>query len=234
VMASCLAIAIHFTAHEQIRQPRASAAEGWTATLAALPAFGLGVIMVVGIRLGVVTTTEAAALAALYALTLGLGARLNGRQFHTIFRQAAVEASAIGLLIGTAAPFAFLLAIDDVSGLFVAFVKDLAAAPWGVVIVINLLLLVIGLVLDIGAAILLFAPIFLPLAVAAGVDPIHFGVILVVNLMIGGLTPPVGMLVFVVSGVTRVPAGALFLAILPYLAALLTALGLLIAGALLL
>lgn len=234
VMASCLAIAIHFTAHEYIRQPRANAAEGWTATLAALPAFGLGVIMVVGIRMGVVTTTEAAALAAFYALTLGLGARLSGRQFHAIFRQAAVEASAIGLLIGTAAPFAFLLAIDDVSGLLVAFVKDLAAAPWGVVIVINLLLLAIGLVLDIGAAILLFAPIFLPLAVAAGVDPIHFGVILVVNLMIGGVTPPVGMLVFVVSGVTRVPAGALFLAILPYLAALLAALGLLTAGALLL
>jgi tripartite ATP-independent transporter DctM subunit len=234
VMASCLAIAIHFTAHEHIRKPRASTAERWTATLSALPAFGLGVIVVVGIRMGVVTTTEAAALAALYALALGLGARLNGRRFHAIFRQAAVEASAIGLLIGTAAPFAFLLAIDDVSGLLVAFVKDLAAAPWGVMIVINLLLLAIGLVLDIGAAILLFAPIFLPLAVAVGVDPIHFGVILVVNLMIGGLTPPVGMLVFVVSGVTRVPAGALFLAILPYLAALLAALGLLIAGALLL
>ncbi len=87
--------------------------------------------------------------------------------------------------------------------------------------------------LDIGAAILLFSPIFLPIAVAAGIDPIHFGVILVVNLMIGGLTPPVGMLVYVVSGVTRIPAPTLFRAILPYLAALLVSLAILSAWALL-
>jgi TRAP-type C4-dicarboxylate transport system permease large subunit len=153
---------------------------------------------------------------------------------YDAFRQSAVEASAIGLLIGTAGPFAFLLAVDNVSGLLSSLVAGLGLGPLGVLIIINILLLLIGLVLDIGAAILLFAPIFLPLAVAAGVDPIHFGVILVVNLMIGGLTPPVGMLVFVVSGVTRVPAGALFSAIMPYLGALVASLALLTAGALLL
>ena len=134
----------------------------------------------------------------------------------------------------TAGPFAFLLAVDNVSGLLSSFVTGFGPGPLEMLIVINVLLLLIGLVLDIGAAILLFAPIFLPLAVAADIDPIHFGVILVVNLMIGGLTPPVGMLVFVVSGVTRVPAGVLFRAILPYLAALLLSLTLLTAGAIIL
>jgi tripartite ATP-independent transporter DctM subunit len=234
VMALCLAVAIHFTAGEHIARPRADSRERWRSAIAAIPAFGLGVIVVAGIRMGVVTTTEAAALAVVYTLFLALGTRLRLRPLYAAFRQAAVEASAIGLLIGTAAPFAFLLAVGNVSGLMSSFVSSVGLGPLGVLVVINLLLLGIGLVLDIGAAILLFAPIFLPLAVAAGVDPIHFGVILVVNLMIGGLTPPVGMLVFVVSGVSRVPVEALFAAILPYVAALVAALGLLTAGALLL
>ena len=234
VMALCLAAAFHLTAREHTIRPRAAAAERRSSARAAIPAFGLGVIVVVGIRIGVVTVTEAAALAALYTLFLCFGARVKALPFYEAFRQSAVEASAIGLLIGTAGPFAFLLAVDNVSGLLSSIVSGFGLGPLGVLIAINVLLLLIGLVLDIGAAILLFAPIFLPLAVAAGVDPIHFGVILVVNLMIGGLTPPVGMLVFVVSGVTRVPAGALFRAILPYLAALLVSLALLTAGALLL
>jgi TRAP-type C4-dicarboxylate transport system permease large subunit len=88
----------------------------------------------------------------------------------------------------------------------------------------NLLLLVVGLALDIGAGILLFAPILLPVAVAVGIDPVWFGVVLVINLMIGGLTPPVGILVQVVSAATGLPATALFCAVLPYMAALLAAL----------
>lgn len=234
VMALCLAVAIHLTKNEQAARPRADALERWSSARAAIPAFGLGVIVVVGIRMGVVTVTEAAALAALYTLFLAIGARVKTVPLYAAFRQSAVEASAIGLLIGAAGPFAFLLAVDNVSGLLSSFVTGFGLGPLEMLIVINVLLLLIGLVLDIGAAILLFAPIFLPLAVAADIDPIHFGVILVVNLMIGGLTPPVGMLVFVVSGVTRVPAGVLFRAILPYLAALLLSLTLLTAGAIIL
>lgn len=231
IMALCLAVAIHLTTNELVARPRADAAECWSSARAAIPSFGLGFIVVIGIRMGVVTVTEAAALAAFYTLLLGVGARVKAVPFYSAIRQSAVEASAIGLLIGTAGPFAFLLAVDDVSGLMSSFISGFGLGPLGVLLAINVLLLIVGLVLDIGAAILLFGPIFLPLAVAAGVDPVHFGVILVVNLMIGGLTPPVGMLVFVVSGVTRVPAAALFRAILPYLAALLFSLALLIAGA---
>ncbi|MFD9902002.1 TRAP transporter large permease subunit [Mesorhizobium sp. NPDC059025] len=232
VMAVCLAVAIHLTVRENTTQPRADATERWRSAIGAIPAFGLGVLVVVGIRFGVVTTTEAAALAALYALLLGVFARLRAASLYEAMRQAAVEASAIGLLIGSAAPFAFLLAVDDISGLVSSVATSLGAGALGVLVAINLILLVVGLVLDIGAAILLFSPIFLPIAVAAGIDPIHFGVILVVNLMIGGLTPPVGMLVYVVSGVTRIPAPTLFRAILPYLAALLVSLAILSAWAL--
>lgn len=231
VMAVCLFIAIHFTADKYAVAARVDNTGRWRAAIAAIPAFGLGVIVVGGIRIGIVTTTEAAALAALYTLVLAVISHSKMMPVLSAFRQAAIEASAIGLLIGTVAPFAFLLAIDNVSGGLSALISGLVSHPLGVLIVINICLLVVGLVLDIGAAILLFSPVFLPIAIAAGIDPVHFGVILVVNLMIGGLTPPLGMLVFVVSGVTRVPASALFAAIIPYLLALLVSLGLLIAGA---
>jgi tripartite ATP-independent transporter DctM subunit len=197
----------------------------------AIPAFGLGLIVVVGIRIGIVTTTEAAALAAFYTLLLAIGARLGILSLYAAFRQAAVEAAAIGLLIGTAGPFAFLLAVDDVSGLISNLTTALGGSALAVILLSNVILLVVGLVLDIGAAILLFSPILLPAAVAAGIDPIHFGVIIVVNLMIHGLTPPLGMLIFVVSGVTRIPASALFRAVVPYLLAFLVSLAILCAWA---
>ena len=229
VMAVCLAVAIHLTVKEQVPQPKADATERRRSAIAAIPAFGLGVIVVAGIRMGVVTTTEAAALAALYTLFLGIGARLRFGSLFSAFRQAATEASAIGLLIGTAGPFAFLMAVDDVSGLISHVTTILGGSALAVLLLSNVILLAVGLVLDIGAAILLFGPILLPAAVAAGIDPIHFGVIVVVNLMIHGLTPPLGMLIFVVSGVTRVPATALFRAVIPYLSALLISLAIICA-----
>ncbi|MFF0949251.1 TRAP transporter large permease subunit [Rhizobium leguminosarum] len=231
LMAICLAVAIHLTVREQVPLPRANARQRWQSAVQAIPAFGLGVIVVVGIRIGIVTTTEAAALAAFYTLLLGIGARLGILSFYAAFRQAAVEAAAIGLLIGTAGPFAFLLAVDDVSGLISHLTTVLGGSALAVILLSNVILLVIGLVLDIGAAILLFGPILLPAAVAAGIDPIQFGVIIVVNLMIHGLTPPLGMLIFVVSGVTRIPASELFRAVVPYLLALLVSLAILCAWA---
>lgn len=231
VMAVALAVAIRLTARAEGLAPPATSRERWRAAGGAIPAFGLGIIVVAGIRFGIVTTTEAAALAALYTLGLGLFGRLGASGLYQAFRQAGAEAAAIGLLIGTAAPFAFLLAVDDISGLVANLAAGFGGGPFAVLLFANLLLIVAGLVLDIGAAILLFGPLLMPIAIAAGIDPIHFGVILVVNLMIGGLTPPVGMLVYVVSGVTRLPAAALFRAILPYLAALLLSLAVLSAGA---
>jgi tripartite ATP-independent transporter DctM subunit len=232
IMALCLAVAIAVTAGRHGRMPRASGPVRIRAALAAIPAFGLGLIVVFGIRIGIVTTTEAAALAAAYTLALAFFARQSLGTIGIVFRQAAVEASAIGLLIGTATPFAFLLAVDDIAGVMQHAVTMLGGGALAVLLLSNVVLLVLGLILDIGAAILLIGPVLLPAAVAAGIDPVHFGVILVVNLMIHGLTPPLGLLVYVVSGVTGVPAAALFRAVLPYLAALLVSLFILCALAL--
>lgn len=224
LMAACLAVAIRLANGDSNRSVRATGAERSRALLAAVPALGLVVVVLGGIRFGIVTPTEAAAVAAGYALLLALAGRRTGEGLASVFRQAGVEAAAIGLLIGTAAPFAFLLAVDGVAGAILDLTGSLAGAPWQVLLLCNLVLLAAGLVLDTGAAILLLGPILLPVAVGAGIDPVLFGVIAVVNLMLGGLTPPVGMLVFVVNGTTGVPVAALFRAVIPYLVALLCAL----------
>lgn len=229
VLALALAIGIFLTSRsDKPAHERASAAERGRAFLASLPAIGLGVIVVAGIRFGIVTTTEASALAVAYALVMCLLMRsLNGWTLAAAFRQSAGEAAAIGLLIGAAAPFTFLLAVDNVADAATSAVTALGSSPFAVLLLANLLLFAAGLFLDIGAAILLFAPLLLPAAVAAGIDPIHFGVILTVNLMIGGLTPPVGVLVFVASGVSGARPAQVFRAVRPFLFSLIGALAVL-------
>ncbi|SIQ75374.1 TRAP transporter, DctM subunit [Bosea sp. TND4EK4] len=226
VLALALAIGIHVSVRGVVdASPKASAAERGRALIGAMPAIGLGIVVVVGIRFGVVTVTEASALAVAYAGLACLALRsLDGRGVVTALRKSAAEAAAIGLLIGASAPFAFLLAVDRVSEQMAGVVTALGAGPLAVTLLANLVLLAAGLFLDIGAAILLLAPLLLPVAIAAGLDPIQFGVVLVVNLMIHGLTPPLGILVYVVSGIMRVPAADVFRAVLPLLGVLLIAL----------
>ena len=107
----------------------------------------------------------------------------------------------------------------------VAFVSGLTASPVVLLIVINACLLIAGMALDIGAAILVLTPLVLPVMIAVGLDPIHAALIVTVNLMLGGLTPSVGMLAFVTSTITRTPVHAVFNAILPFLAMLIVGLG---------
>jgi tripartite ATP-independent transporter DctM subunit len=229
VLAFALGLGLYVTSRsEQPLHAKATPRERVRAFVASLPAVGLGVIVVLGIRFGFVTTTEASALAVAYALAVCLCLRsLDPRSMAEAFRQAAGEAAAIGFLIAAAAPFAFLLAVDRVSEVATTLATTLGGNPFAVLLAINIMLLAVGLVLDIGAGILLFGPLLLPVAVAAGIDPIHFGVVLVVNLMIGGLTPPVGILVYVASGVSGARVEDVFRQALPLLLALIAGLAVL-------
>src|SRR5699024_10546642 len=117
--------------------------------------------------------------------------------------------------------FAFILVADQVPQALVRLLMETAREGWLILLLANGLLLLVGMLLDIGAAILILAPLLMPLAEAAGIDPIHFGVVIVVNLMLGGLPPPVGMLAFVTATITETPVHQIFRALLPLLAALL-------------
>ncbi len=224
LMAICLAVAIRVTNGDSARRIPAGFAERRAAFFKAIPALGLVIVVVSGIRFGVVTMTEAAALAGGYALLLSIAGGAEWRNLGTGFCQCAVESAAIGILIGAATPFAFLLAIDDIAGAVRGLLTMFGDEPWQILLLCNLILLAAGLVIDTGAAILLLGPILVPVAVAVDLDPIWFGIILIINLLIGGLTPPVGVLLLIVSGLTGVSAPMLFRAVVPYLIALLTSL----------
>jgi tripartite ATP-independent transporter DctM subunit len=200
-------------------------------TVNALPSLGLAVVILVGLRAGIVTATESAAVAVVWAFILGkwLYREYTWRTFYQDMADSAVDSALVGLLIAVSVPFAWVLIAEQVPQQFVTWTKDVVQSPVLILLVINLLLLVLGCFLELAAAILIVVPLFLPLIKAAGIDPIHFGVIVVVNLMIGTLTPPFGILVFICASIQRIPASAIFRETTPFLLASLAALALITA-----
>lgn len=229
VMATCLMGAIYFISRSRgygVATERASWGARASAFWDALPVLGLAAVILIGIRGGIVTPTEAGVLAVLYAFVLGLFVyrTFDFAGLWENLQAAAKEAAMVGLLIGAAAPFTFVLVTNQVPQEVASTIMGVSDNPFLVLLLANLLLLFFGMFLDIGAAILIMTPLLMPMMVSLGVDPIHFGLVVVVNLMLGGLTPPMGMLAFITSTVSKTPVHEVFQAMYPLLAALLVAL----------
>lgn len=190
----------------------------------AIPVLIMPLIILGGIFFGWVTATEAAVLAVAYGLFLGcIGLRtLRIRDVAKIFCKATVDSSTVMFLIALASVFSWILTRELIPQQIAAAVMSLASERWSVLLLINMLLLVVGCVLDTGSALIIFVSIFFPIAMELGIDPVHFGVIMVFNLAIGMLTPPVGVCLMVASSVSRVPMQKLIRPVLPYILALLT------------
>ena len=99
----------------------------------------------------------------------------------------------------------------------VGWLGELATRPWLLLLLVNLFLLVVGLPLEMAPALVILVPILLPIITKAGIDPVHFGVVMIINLILGSLTPPVGLLVFITAGIARVPVGRVFWEVTPFL-----------------
>lgn len=228
LIALCLMITVHLLAGREgpaARGSRAAAGEMARKGLHAVPVVVLAVIILGGIRFGMVTPTEAGVLAVVYAGFLGMVVyREYGMAgLWAALSRAAVETALVGLLIGAAAPFAFILVAEQVPQSVIGLL-DMPMDRTMLLLSIILLLLLFGMMLDIGAAILILTPLLMPLGGVIGIDPIHFALVIVVALMLGGLTPPVGMLAYIVSTVTATPVHRIFPALLPFIGALLVAL----------
>jgi tripartite ATP-independent transporter DctM subunit len=184
----------------------------------ALPVLGLAVLIVGGIRFGVVTPTEAGVIAVIYAFLLGKFI-YRGYSWKEVYGQlvtTATEASTIGFLIGVASPFAFVLISERVPQIIVGWLFGGSVGPHGVLYLVVGIALVAGTFLDLTATMLILVPLVMPLVHQLGVDPVHFGIVLVIALMLGGLTPPVGILVFISASITRTPVNAVFREIWPF------------------
>jgi tripartite ATP-independent transporter DctM subunit len=199
---------------------RATGSAGW--------ALLMPVIIILGIRFGVVTDTEAAGVAALYALLVGLliYRSIQLRDLPELLATTSRSTGAILFLLAAAGPFSWLVAESQISAAVTALIQSITTSPVGTMLIINVFLLVVGCFIEPLPAMIIFVPTLLPLVAQLGIDPIQFGCVVVLNLMIGLLTPPVGLLLFVVSSVGRVPIKAVMAESLPFLAWALTVLAL--------
>jgi tripartite ATP-independent transporter DctM subunit len=199
-------------------------------TARAFPALLMPAILLYGIYGGVTTPTEAAAVAAAYALLLaGLFYRaLSFRALYGILVESARSSAAVGLVIGGALVLNYIVAAENIPRLLADALVGYDVDPLLFLLAVNVLLLLLGCVLDASTIILVIIPMFLPTCRALGIDLVHFGVVAVVNCMIGLITPPYGILLFVINAVTGIPLRAMIAEIWPFLGALVAALLLMI------
>jgi len=195
-------------------------------TVQAFPALMLPVVLLGGIYGGVMTPTEAAAVAALYALLVSaaLYRSVSFGQFFGALLGSARSTAAVGVLIAGAIAFNYVITRENIPATLSGILTAWDLGPVAFLVAVNVLLLALGCFLEAGAIILIVAPILIPTAMALGIDPVHFGVIVVVNGMIGLVTPPYGLLLFVVANITRAPLAEIIRDLLPFIAALLVAL----------
>lgn len=163
------------------------------------------VIILGGIFSGYFTPTEAAAIASLYALILGIIYReIDMVKFKEAVRSSMITTVQVLFIVAAAALFAWILAREQVPQKLVYMVQSFNISKWMVVFIFNLLLLIVGLFMETVASINLLVPVLLPVMIALGMDPIQFGIVMILNLVIGTLTPPFGTVLFVLSGVANV------------------------------
>lgn len=176
-------------------------------------------IILGGILSGIFTATEAASIAVAYALFIGLFIlrTLSLKDLPNIFFRSMVLTSTILIVMAMANAFNWILATQMIPQKVSQFVLSISKNPYVLLFLINVFLLIVGCFLEGLAAIILIVPILLPLAIQAGIDPIHFSIIVVANLMIGLITPPLGLCLFVVCGVAKVKLGPLLKEVMPFL-----------------
>jgi C4-dicarboxylate transporter DctM subunit len=208
------------------RQPRAD----WRTVLKtgrdAIWGLLLVVIILGGIYSGVFTPTEAAAVSAVYAFFIAVFVYRDIRlsELPKVVAEAAKVTAMLMFIIANAYLFAFVLTTEQVPQTMSQWITGLGLPPWAFLVVLNLLLLAAGSFMEATSVVLIFAPIMFPIATALGIHPVHLGIIMTVNMEIGMITPPVGLNLFVTSGVAQLPVTTVIRAALPWLAVLLAAL----------
>ena len=175
-------------------------------------------VIVGGIVKGVFTATEAAAVAVLYALVLGLAYRtISVKDLAPVLLRSARTTAVVMFLICTSMAMSWLFSFEGIPQLMTSFLLDTVSNPVLIFLIINLTLLVVGTFMDMTPAVLIFTPIFLPVVTSLGMDPVHFGIIMVLNLCIGLCTPPVGTILFVGAGVAQISVSRVIKPLLPFL-----------------
>lgn len=197
-------------------------------TWRALPALLMPVVLLGGIYSGVTTPTEAAAIAAAYALVVSaaLYRSVSWRDLHRALLGSARTSASIGILIAAAIAFNYVVTVENVPRGVGRMLQGFDFSPLAFLAIVNLLLLVLGCFLEGTTVLLIVVPVLLPTARALGIDPVHLGVVAVVNIMLGLITPPYGLLLFLMVKIAEVSLRDLVREVMPFLAVMVAALAL--------
>lgn len=201
-----------------LRLPRTSSKEMARVGASAALSLLTPVIVLGGIFGGIFTPTEAAAVAALYMLGLGVGyGTLRAKQLKAVFASTASISGSIMLIIAAASLFGWVLGREQVPQMMATGMLQITESPLVFLLILNVFLLLIGTVMEPNSAVLILVPVIIPIAAQYGIEPIQLGSIIIFNLMVGLLTPPVGLVLFVLSSVTKLSVATISRAVIPFL-----------------
>ena len=218
-LATMLLIYIYSKQRNYPKEKRATVKEVLKISGDAVLPLMMPVIMLGGIAIGLFTPTEAAAVAVAYAFIVGrfVYRTVKVKDLPRILVETMITTSVVTFVISFTAPFSYLLIIYEAGEIISGLITDLTDNKYIVLFIINIVLLFFGALMEAGVVLIIFIPILYPLAMDLGIDPIHFGVIMVVNLMIGVATPPLGVCLFVMSHISGIKLETLMKGILPFL-----------------
>jgi tripartite ATP-independent transporter DctM subunit len=210
--------------HAPVR-PRPPAGTLGRSFVRAIPALMAPVILMVGLLSGVATPTELGAITVVYAAALGFAYReLTLARLYAAMGETFVTTGVLVFIMAAAVPFGWAIAVNNIPANLAASLLELTSNPWVILAIVNLLLLAVGLFMETTAILLIAVPTLLPLMRLIGVDPVHFGLVIILNLLIGAATPPFGVLLFIVQDIARVSFAAVVRAIVPFYVPLVIAL----------
>ena len=208
--------------HEKVQPPpKASRAELVQALREAAWALGLPVIILVGLRMGVFTPTEAAVVAAVYALLVAMFVyrEISVRQLAEIFQASARTSAIVMFLVAAAMVSAWLITVADLPSKVIGMLEPFMGNQTLLLVAIMVLVMVVGTAMDMTPTILILTPVLMPVVKAAGIDPVYFGVLFIINNAIGLITPPVGTVLNVVAGVGRISMSQVTRGVMPFMLA---------------
>jgi tripartite ATP-independent transporter DctM subunit len=189
----------------------------------ALPAIFMPVLIMGGILSGMFTPTEAAGITVVYAALVGgfIYRKLTLNNLPDVLLKAGLESGMVMLLIAMSEPFAWIVAVDQIPQLVIEWLTKLTTSPYIILMLINVFLLILGIPIETAPALVIVTPVLAPVAASLGIDPVHIGIVICLNLVLGLITPPVGAVLFAVCGISGISVDRLGKAIWkPFIVAL--------------
>ncbi len=221
LIALALTIAVRVLAgiknHPKGREKRATIREVLASLKGSVWALLMPILLLVGLRIGVFTPTELSAIAVVYALLVSMFVykQIGWRDLPRVFIDSALTTGMLMIIIAAASVFSIIVAYERIPTQLEGLVEMISTNPLVLLLIINVLLLLLGAVVDAMSLMIILTPVLAPIAVGMGVDPVHFGLIIVLNVTIGSITPPLGSTLYTVTAITGVKMGALIKAFLP-------------------